>query len=404
MAAKKFLDEYAVRSKDGKTYLEDYSDRVTTISLYLSQGDMEKARRFASTIITGLYQPATPTFQDAGVINSGELVSCFLLEMDDTVESIIYNIGNAMHLSKIGGGIAIDLTRIRPRGSKLKGNENITAGVLPIMKLMEDTFAFANKMDKRNGAGAAYLNIFHYDVLEFLDTKKINADEKSRIQLLSLGLNVPNKFFDLCREGEKIALFSSYDIFREYDGKSINDLDMSEEYDKLVANPNIRRQYYDARRLLLKIATTQMESGYPYMVFLDHANDQHALKDLGRIKMSNLCTEIFQVQEVSKIKGYNNENEFGKDINCNLGSLNINNVMESKNIEETVKTAIDALTSVVELTNLTMTPGIKKANEEMHSVGLGALNLNGFLANNRMAYESEDAVEFVDLFFKTVNY
>lgn len=404
MAAKKFLDEYAVKSRNKKIYLENYNDRVVVIALYLGQGNFKKAKNIAEVIITGKYQPATPTFQDSGVYNQGDLVSCFLLEMDDNLESIVYNLGNAMHLSKVGGGIAIDLTRIRPRGSKLRGIEGVTAGVLPIMKLMEDSFSLANKMDQRNGAGAAYLNIFHYDVLEFLDTKKINADEKSRIQLLSLGLQVPNKFFDLAKKNDKIALFSSYDIAREYNNKSLNEFDMDVYYDIFLKNKKIKKQYYDARRLLLKIAQIQMESGYPYIIYLDNVNKQHPLKNLGKVKMSNLCTEIFQVQEISKISNVGEKNQIGRDVSCNLGSLNIVNVMESKKIEETVSIAMDCLTAVVELSNIKIVPGIKKANDELHSIGLGALNLHGYFVKNNLMYESEEAKEFANVFFAAINY
>ncbi len=404
MAVKKFYDDYATKSLDRKTILESYIDRTIVVAMYLGKGNLEQAKELIEEILTGRYQPATPTFQDAGKHNSGEMVSCFLLEMDDNLNSIVYNLGTSMHLSKFGGGVAINVSNIRSRGEALRGVKGVTAGVMPILKLMEDSFAFANKMDQRNGAGAAYLSVFHWDIIEFLDTKKINADEKNRLQLLALGVTIPDKFFELARNNEEMAIFAPLTVREAYGGLHMSDMDMNVMYDELKNNPKVDKQFVNARKLLLKLAQTQMESGFPYLIFIDTANRNHPLKEIGKIKMSNLCTEIFQLQEKSIIKPYLEEDQIKKDINCNLGSLNITNVMESKDIGKTVSRAMDALTSVVELTDIKDAPGIRKANQEMRSVGLGALNLHGYLAKNKIMYESEEAKEFASVFFATVNY
>ncbi len=403
MAITKFYDNYSTKSNDRNFYLESYVDRVIVMSMYLAHGNMNQAKALIKEVLEGRYQPATPTFQDAGKWNSGEMVSCFLLEMDDNLNSIVYNLGTSMHLSKFGGGVAINVSNIRSRGESLRGVKGVTAGVMPILKLMEDSFAFANKMDQRNGAGAAYLSIFHWDIIEFLDTKKINADEKNRLQLLALGVTIPDKFFELAKNNEDVALFAPLTVKEAY-GKNFSDIDMNEMYETLKNDERIDKQFVSARKLLLKLSQTQLESGYPYIVFLDTANKNHPLKDIGKIKMSNLCTEIFQLQETSIINPYLIDDEIKKDINCNLGSLNIAKVMESNDIEKTVSVAMDALTSVVELTDIKDAPGIRKANQEMRSVGLGALNLHGFLAKNKIMYESEEAKEFVSVFFAAVNF
>ncbi len=403
MAVKKFYDDYATKSLDRSVILESYVDRVLIVAMYLGKGHCQQVKDLIEEMLTGRYQPATPTFQDAGKWNSGEMVSCFLLEMDDNLNSITYNLGTSMHLSKFGGGVAINVSNIRSRGESLRGVKGVTAGVMPILKLMEDSFAFANKMDQRNGAGAAYLSIFHWDIIEFLDSKKINADEKNRLQLLALGVTIPDKFFELARNNEDMAIFAPLTVRRKYN-QHLSDMDINEWYDTLKNDPDVDKQFISARKLLLKLAQTQMESGYPYLVFLDTANKAHPLQELGKIKMSNLCTEIFQLQEKSIIRPYLEEDEIKKDINCNLGSLNIVNVMENKDIGKTVSRAMDALTSVVELTDIKDAPGIRKANQEMRSVGLGALNLHGYLAKNRIMYESETAAEFVSVFFAAVNY
>ncbi len=308
-----------------------------------------------------------------------------------------------MQLSKIGGGVALNLSKLRARSESVKGIKGVAKGVLPVLKLLEDTFSYVDQLGKRPGAGAAYLNIFHADVIEFLDTKKINADEKSRIQNLSLGLIVPDKFMELAKNNEEMALFYPYNVRKEY-GIHLDDMDLNEMYDKLLANKNIKRKYVKAREILQLISLTQFESGYPYLVYIDNANNANPLKGLGRIKMSNLCTEIFQIQTTSKINDYYKEDEIGYDINCNLGSLNIANVMKNKEFEKTIDIAMEALTSVSDKSNIKNAPGIQKANEAFHSVGLGVMNLHGYLSKNKIAYESEDALEFVKIFFMMLNY
>ena len=245
--------------------------------------------------------------------------------------------------------------------------------------------------------------MFHSDINEFLDSKKINVDEKIRIKTLSTGVIIPDKFMQLAEEGEVCYTFNPHTVFLEY-GKYLDDMDMNEMYEELVDNPNVKKKKIDARELLVKISQSQKESGYPYLFFKDNANKEHALKEIGDIKFSNLCTEIMQLSEVSDINAYYEEDVIRRGISCNLGSLNIATVMENKRIKEATKAAIDSLTMVSDLTNIDVVPTIKKANEELHSVGLGAMNLHGFLAKNFIMYESREALDFCNVFFMMVNF
>ncbi len=403
MAASKFYKDYALKSDDKKLYLERYQDRVLAVALHLGQGDVEKARAYVQAMMEQRYQPATPTFLNAGRARRGELVSCFLLEMDDSLNSIGYNLNAAMQLSKIGGGVALNLSRLRARGEPIKGVAHAAKGVVPVAKLLEDAFNYADQMGQRKGAGAVYLNIFHWDVEEFLDTKKINADEKSRLQTLSLGLIVPQKFFELAERGEDFYVFAPYSVYRAF-GEHLDDMDLDRMYEALVAHPEVRKRPLSARAMLTRIAQTQFESGYPYIVYRSNANQQHALKALGQIKMSNLCTEIFQLQTPTLVGDAGEVVEAGYDISCNLGSLNIVNVMEQKNLAESVYTAMDALTAVSDASAVRQVPGVYRANQAFHAVGLGAMNLHGFLAKNSLRYESEEARDFVRSFFAAMNF
>lgn len=403
MAASKFFKDYTLKTNDKKQYLEDYNQHVVIVSMYLSKGNVEQAKRLILSMIEQRYQPATPTFLNAGRARRGEMVSCFLLEVDDSLNSINYIDSTAKQLSKIGGGVAINLSKLRARGEAIKGIEGVAKGVLPVAKALEGGFGYADQLGQRPGAGAVYLNIFHYDLPEFLDTKKVNADEDIRLATISTGLVVPSKFFDLAKNNEPFYLFAPHTVEREY-GQTLDDMDLDEMYDTLVANDKVKKRKFDAREMLNTIAQTQLQSGYPYIMFKDNANKVHPLKDVGQIKISNLCTEIFQLQETSTINDYGTDDEIRRDISCNLGSLNIANVMDSGKFRESVHEGIEALTVVSDDTAIANAPGVKKANDELHSVGLGAMNLHGYLAKNKINYESEEARDFANVFFMLLNF
>src|SRR5699024_807156 len=286
MAASKFFKDYTLKPNDKKQYLEDYRQHVVIVSLYLSKGNTQTAKRFITSMMEQRYQPATPTFLNAGRARRGEMVSCFLLEVDDSLNSINYIDSTAKQLSKIGGGVAINLSKLRARGEAIKGIEGVAKGVLPVAKSLEGGFSYADQLGQRPGAGAVYLNIFHYDLPEFLDTKKVNADEDIRLSTISTGLVVPSKFFELASDNKPFNLFAPHTVERDY-GVALDDMDMDEMYDQLVENDNVKKREYDARDMLNTIAQTQLQSGYPYLMFKDNANKVHPLGDIGEIKISN---------------------------------------------------------------------------------------------------------------------
>ena len=403
MAATKFYQSYALKTNDKKTYLENYEQHMVIVALYLAQGDNYFALELLDTLMTQVYQPATPTMLNAGRSRRGELVSCYLLSLDDSLNSINYNEGVARTLSKYGGGVALNLSRLRARGESIKEVENCAKGVIPVAKSLEMSFQYADQLGQRPGAGAVYLNIFHADLPEFLDTKKVNADEGLRLATISTGLIVPDKFMELAKKNQPFYMFYPHNVYKTY-GIHLDDMNMSEMYDVLVANPNIKKREGSARDILNQVAKMQLQSGYPYLMFKDNANKVHALKEIGDIHQSNLCVEIMQLQEVSEIGNYGEEWDIKRDISCNLGSLNIANVMEHKNMYEAVFAAMKALTSVSNMSHVDNAPGVIKANDELHSVGLGVMNLHGYLAKNLIPYDSDEAKEFADVFFAAMNY
>ncbi|MCY8141877.1 class 1b ribonucleoside-diphosphate reductase subunit alpha [Bacillus haynesii] len=403
MSAFKFYNDYALKTNDKKKILERYEDRISIVALFFANGDKEKAKEFVRMMINQEYQPSTPTFLNAGRKRRGELVSCFLLEVNDSLNDISRAIDISMQLSKLGGGVSLNLSKLRAKGEAIKDVENATKGVVGVMKLLDNAFRYADQMGQRQGSGAAYLNIFHRDVNDFLDTKKISADEDVRVKTLSIGVVIPDKFIELAREDKAAYVFYPHTVYKAY-GEHLDEMDMNEMYDRLVEDPRVKKEKVHPRKMLEKLAMLRSESGYPYIMFQDNVNNAHANNHISKVKFSNLCSEVLQASQVSSYTDYGQEDEIGLDISCNLGSLNILNVMKNKSLEQTVKLATDSLTHVSETTNITNAPAVKKANKAMKSIGLGAMNLHGFLAQNNIAYESEEARDFANTFFMMMNF
>ncbi|ROR65472.1 ribonucleoside-diphosphate reductase class Ib alpha subunit [Agrococcus jenensis] len=399
LGAFKYYTSYTLKTFDGKRYLERYEDRVVNVALALAEGSEPLAEAYVDEMVNGRFQPATPTFLNAGKKQRGELVSCFLLRIEDNMESIGRSINSALQLSKRGGGVAFNLTNIREYGAPIKQIQNQSSGVIPVMKLFEDSFSYANQLGARQGAGAVYLQAHHPDIMRFLDTKRENADEKIRIKTLSLGVVVPDITFDLAKKGEDMYLFSPYDVERVY-GVPFSDISVTEKYHEMVDDARITKTKINAREFFQTLAEIQFESGYPYIMFEDTVNRANPID--GRINMSNLCSEILQVNTPSTYDDDLDYESVGKDISCNLGSMNIALSMDSPDFGKTVETAIRALTAVSDQSNIGSVPSIARGNSMSHAIGLGQMNLHGYLGRERIHYGSEEGLDFTNIYFYTV--
>ena len=401
LGAWKFYTSYTLKTFDGKRYLESFEDRVVMVALTLAQGDEALAQQLTDEILSGRFQPATPTFLNCGKAQRGELVSCFLLRIEDNMESIGRAVNSALQLSKRGGGVAFLLSNLREAGAPIKRIENQSSGVIPVMKMLEDAFSYANQLGARQGAGAVYLHAHHPDILRFLDTKRENADEKIRIKTLSLGVVIPDITFKLAKENAEMALFSPYDVERIY-GKAFGDVAISELYDELLVDDRIRKKTINARDFFQTLAEIQFESGYPYIMFEDTVNRANPIA--GRINMSNLCSEILQVNSASTYDENLDYADIGKDISCNLGSLNIAHTMDSPDFGRTIETAIRGLTAVSDMSHIRSVPSIEAGNAASHAIGLGQMNLHGYLAREGIAYGSPEGLDFTNLYFYTITW
>ncbi|MBW0014345.1 MAG: class 1b ribonucleoside-diphosphate reductase subunit alpha [Mycobacterium sp.] len=401
LGAFKYYTSYTLKTFDGKRYLERFEDRVVMVALTLAAGDTGLAEKLVDEIIDGRFQPATPTFLNSGKKQRGEPVSCFLLRVEDCMESIGRSINSALQLSKRGGGVALLLSNIREYGAPIKNIENQSSGVIPIMKLLEDSFSYANQLGARQGAGAVYLHAHHPDICRFLDTKRENADEKIRIKTLSLGVVIPDITFELAKKNEDMYLFSPYDVERVY-GMPFADISVTEKYYEMLDDARIRKTKIKAREFFQTLAELQFESGYPYIMFEDTVNRANPIE--GKITHSNLCSEILQVSTPSEFNEDLSYAKVGKDISCNLGSLNIAKTMDSPDFPQTIEVAIRALTAVSDQTHITSVPSIEQGNNDSHAIGLGQMNLHGYLAREGIFYGSEEGIDFTNIYFYTVLY
>ncbi|MCG9537376.1 class 1b ribonucleoside-diphosphate reductase subunit alpha [Providencia huaxiensis] len=401
LGAFKYYTSYTLKTFDGKRYLERYEDRVCMVALTLAQGNEPLARLYVDEIITGRFQPATPTFLNCGKKQRGELISCFLLRIEDNMESIGRSVNSALQLSKRGGGVAFLMTNLREQGAPIKLIENQSSGVVPVMKMLEDAFSYANQLGARQGAGAVYLNAHHPDIMRFLDTKRENADEKIRIKTLSLGVVIPDITFQLAKDNQDMYLFSPYDIERIY-GVPMSEISVTDKYHEMVNNKAIKKYKINAREFFQTLAEIQFESGYPYILFEDTANRANPIA--GRINMSNLCSEILQVNRPSLYEDDLSYQQIGKDISCNLGSMNIAKTMDSPNFAQSIAAAVRALSAVSDMSDIRSVPSIAEGNRQSHAIGLGQMNLHGYLAREHIYYGSEEALDFTNIYFYTVTY
>ena len=412
LGAMKFYSSYAIteetadeEGRTSRTYLERFEDRVVMVAVHLSDGDYQQAQDLVEIIITGCFQPATPTFLNAGRAKGGESVSCFLLRVEDNMESIGRVVNSSLQLSKRGGGVGILLTNLRERGAPIKNIPNVSSGVVPVMKILEDSFSYANQLGQRQGAGAVYLNAHHPDIMQFLDTKRENADEKIRIKTLSLGVVIPDITFHLAKNNDYMYLFSPYDVER-VEGKPFSDCSVTENYHKWVEDDRITKTKVKARDFFRTLSEVQFESGYPYVLFEDTANRFHPMKHAGKVTLSNLCSEISQLNTPSVLNDDLSYAKVGNDISCNLGSLNVKNMLDLSQAEfvDTVQVAVRALDAVSRKTDIDSVPPVREGNRKSRAIGLGQMNLHGALAHHGLRYGSEEALVLWDNYMALVTW
>ncbi|MDR6218246.1 class 1b ribonucleoside-diphosphate reductase subunit alpha [Deinococcus soli (ex Cha et al. 2016)] len=405
MGAYKFYSEYATMTPDRTRWLERYEDRMAITALARAD-TAEQALELVHHLVNQTFTPATPTLMNSGKANTGRLVSCFLLaDCTDNLTSITKTLSFVAELSKGGGGIGIDISGVRAKGESLRGIQNVSKGVLGVAKMFDHLLRYADQAGQRPGAGAIYLSVMHPDFQDVLNAKKIATDEDARLKTLSVGATIPDVFMAKARAGEDIYQFYPHSLFQET-GREFTSIDWTREYQTLADNPRLRKKKVSARRILEDLAITQGESGYPYLLFEGNANRANPIPNVGSIKMSNLCSEILQPTLPSTFHAYGQEakDQIGLDVSCNLASLVIAQSLASGDLGRVVRAAVTLLDNVARSTSIDEVPAVKRANDRMRSVGLGAMGLHSFLAQHGLVYGSPEALEFVDVYFAAVHY
>lgn len=329
MGARKFFKQYALMDLDGHTIIERFEDRVVMTAIDLSGGDYSAAQDLVDAIITGRFQPATPTFLNAGRAQGGERVSCFLVRVEDNTESITRANTSAAQLSRRGGGVGINLTNLRESGAAIRKTPDASKGLIPEMKILEDTFKYFDQLGQRQGAGVVYVNAHHPDIMAVLDTKRENADEAIRLKTLSIGVIIPDITFELAKRNADMYLFSPLDV-EKVEGKPFSDVSVTENYDKWVDDERITKKKVNARVFFQTLSELQFESGYPYVLFEDEANRTHPLKNYGRIQQSNLCvtgdTELLTENGYRKVIDlYESQEDFNVIVDERARTMNLDN-------------------------------------------------------------------------------
>ena len=212
---------------------------------------------------------------------------------------------------------------------------------------------------------------------------------------------IPDITFELAKKNEDMYLFSPYDVERVY-GVPFADISVTEKYYEMVDDARIRKTKIKAREFFQTLAELQFESGYPYIMYEDTVNRANPIE--GKITHSNLCSEILQVSTPSVFNDDLSYAKVGKDISCNLGSMNIAKTMDSPDFAQTIEVAIRALTAVSDQTHIWSVPSIEQGNNDSHAIGLGQMNLHGYLARERIFYGSEEGIDFTNIYFYTVLY
>ncbi|MEI6528791.1 MAG: ribonucleoside-diphosphate reductase subunit alpha [Candidatus Falkowbacteria bacterium] len=352
----------------------------------------EMAIEFYNVISQFLLVPSTPTLFNSGTIHS-QLSSCFLNTVDDSLIGIFKSFSDVARLSKWSGGVGTDWTAVRSMGSKIKGTNGDSQGIIPFVKIFNDIAVAVNQGGKRRGALAAYLEVWHNDIEEFLELKKNTGDERRRAHDIHPAVWIPDLFMKRVLSDGVWTLFSPSEVKELHDlyGKKFEA--KYEEYEK--ANLAGARQI-SAKELWRKILTMLYETGHPWITFKDPCNLRSPQDHVGVIHNSNLCTEITLNNSVDEVAV------------CNLASLNLARMIKDGDlneelIEKTVTTGMRMLDNVVDINFYTI-PETEKSNNLHRPVGLGLMGYQDALYQLEIDFASEKNLQFADRSMELVSY
>ncbi|MCM3708467.1 MULTISPECIES: ribonucleoside-diphosphate reductase subunit alpha [Cytobacillus] len=418
LGLKMLADRYLARDKQKNLY-ELPQERFMIISMVLMKKEPKSKRlelvKEAYWAMSGLYMTvATPTLANGGK-NWGQLSSCFIETVDDSLDSIYDSNTDIASLSKNGGGIGVYLGKIRSRGSDIKGFKGASSGVIPWMKQLNNTAVSVDQLGQRQGAISVYLDVWHKDIFSFLDAKLNNGDERQRTHDLFTGVCIPDLFMEKveCRgywylfdphEVRTVMGFSLEDFYDEGEGNG----SFRQKYKECIDNPILSRGKVPAIEIMKSIMRSQLETGTPFMFYRDEVNRKNANSHCGMIYCTNLCTEIVQNQSVTKrVEEYTRdgriiiEKQPGDFVVCNLSSINLARAINEGVLERLVPIQVRMLDNVIDINNIPVPQG-QITNQKYRAIGLGTFGWHHLLALKKITWESEEAEAFADTLYEQI--
>ncbi|KAB7704228.1 ribonucleoside-diphosphate reductase subunit alpha [Bacillus aerolatus] len=365
--------------------------------------------------LSNLYMTtATPTLANAGK-SYGQLSSCFIDTVDDSLQSIFDANTDAANLSKNGGGLGIYLGKIRSQGSDIKGFKNVSSGVIPWMKQLNNTAVSVDQLGQRQGAIAVYLDIWHRDIFSFLETRLNNGDERRRTHDLFTGVTIPDLFMEAVEKREDWYLFDPHEI-RKVMGFSLEDSfderkgegTFRRRYNECISHPGLSKKVVPAIDIMKAIMISQLETGTPYMFYRDTVNRANPNKHAGMVYASNLCTEIFQNMSPTVVIEEKSEDgkiiiikDPGDYVVCNLSSISLARTVMDDVLERLIPIQVRMLDNVIEINTIPVLQA-QLTNKKYRGIGLGTFGWQHLLALKGFSWESEEAVDYCDELYETI--
>ncbi len=356
----------------------------------------ERAIEFYNLLSSFDYMSSTPTLFNAGTLRP-QLSSCFLTTVPDTLDGIYSAIHDNAMLSKWAGGLGNDWTPVRALGSYIKGTNGKSQGVVPFLKVVNDTAVAVNQGGKRKGAVCSYLETWHLDIEEFLELRKNTGDDRRRTHDMNTANWIPDLFMKRVSENMEWTLFSPSDVGELHDLYGSAFERRYEACEEMTRTGELKLfKRVKANDLWRKMLSMLFETGHPWITFKDPCNIRSPQQHVGVVHSSNLCTEITLNTSAEEIAV------------CNLGSVNlaqhiVDGELDLKKLKKTVKTAVRMLDNVIDI-NYYSVPQAKTSNMRHRPVGLGIMGFQDALYRLRMPYNSNAAVEFADRSMEAVSY
>ncbi|SDN63858.1 ribonucleoside-diphosphate reductase alpha chain [Psychrobacillus sp. OK028] len=419
IGVKTLLDRYVAKDFD-KTIVELPQERWLIIAMTLMKDEQEnriQKIKEAYWAMSNLYMTvATPTLSNAGKPH-GQLSSCFIDTVDDSLQGIYDSNTDVATLSKFGGGIGVYMGKVRSRGSSIRGFVGASSGVLPWIKQLNNTAVSVDQLGQRQGAVAVYLDVWHKDIFTFLDLRLNNGDDRLRAHDIFTGVCLPDLFMEKVNAREEWYLFDPHEV-RQLKGYSLEDFydekrgdgSFRHKYEECVSDHRLSRETVPAIDLMKRIMRSQLETGVPYMFYRDEVNRSNPNKHAGMIYSSNLCTEIFQNQSATTFESIKLEDDIivtrrkpGDFVVCNLSSINLGKAVPADVLEKLIKIQVRMLDNVIDL-NLIPVPQAQRTNSRYRGIGLGTFGWHHLLALKNIRWESDEAVELADTLYEKIAY